>query len=96
MAVTLRLVRMGRRNRSFFRLRVSDSRYAAGGRFLEEVGVVDPIVKDKAKQVVLDGDRIKYWLQQGATTSDTVRSLLKKNGIKVEKRGPGVAAAAAK
>jgi len=81
MAVTLRLVRMGRRNRSFFRLRVSDSRYAAGGRFLEEVGTVDPITKDTGKQVVLNNDRIKYWLDRGATTSDTVRSLLKKNGI---------------
>jgi small subunit ribosomal protein S16 len=93
MAVTLRLVRMGRRNRSFFRLRVSDSRFAAGGRFLEEVGIVDPITKDAKKQVVLDGDRIKFWLERGATTSDTVRSLLKKNGIKVEKRGPAAAAA---
>jgi len=84
MAVTLRLVRMGRRNRSFFRLRAADSRYAADGRFLEELGTVDPIVKDKNKSVTLKSERIQYWLQHGATTSDTVRSLLKKNGIAVK------------
>ena len=85
MAVTLRLVRLGRRNRSFFRLRVSDSRFAAGGRFLEDLGSVDPIAKDKTKQVALDKDRIEYWLSKGAKTSDTVRNLLKTSGIALKK-----------
>lgn len=91
MAVTLRLVRLGRRNRAFFRLRVADSRFAADGRFLEDLGTVDPIEKDKAKQVVLHKDRIEYWLGRGARPSDTVRSLLKNNGI-----GPAKAAAVKK
>jgi len=85
MAVTLRLVRLGRRNRAFFRLRVSDSRFAAGGRFLEDLGSVDPIAKDKAKQVALHTDRVEYWLSKGAKTSDTVRNLLKSNGIALKK-----------
>lgn len=81
MAVTLRLVRVGRRNRAFFRLRVSDSRHACSGRFIEELGFVDPIEPDAAKQVVLKKDRIQHWLSKGATTSPTVRALFKKNGV---------------
>lgn len=81
MAVTLRLVRLGRSHRNFFRLRASDSRYATTGPFIEELGFVDPIEKDAKKQVVLKVDRIEYWLSQGAKLSPTVRSLLKKHKI---------------
>ncbi len=81
MAVTLRLVRLGRRNRPFYRLRASDSRSAATGRFIEELGFVDPLEKDPSKQVVLKRERVEYWLGQGAQTSDTVRTLLKKQGV---------------
>jgi small subunit ribosomal protein S16 len=81
MAVALRLVRLGRRNRAFFRLRAADSRCAPTGRFLEELGTVDPLEKDPSKQVVLKKERIEHWLKTGATPSETVRSLLKKHGI---------------
>ncbi len=81
MAVTLRLVRLGRRNKAFFRLRVSDSRNASTGRFIEDLGYFDPIIADEKKQVVLKKDRIEHWLSFGAKTSDTVRHLLKKQGI---------------
>ncbi|MBN2559974.1 MAG: 30S ribosomal protein S16 [Phycisphaerae bacterium] len=81
MAVCLRLVRLGRRHRAFFRLRAADSRAAATGRFLEELGIVDPLEKDAKKQAVLKKDRIEYWLSQGATVSPTVRSLLKRHDI---------------
>ncbi len=81
MALTLRLVRLGRRNRAFFRLRASDSRNATTGRFIEELGTVDPIEKNPEKQVVLKKERIEYWLQKGAKTSETVGALLKKHGI---------------
>lgn len=86
MAVTLRLVRLGRRNRAFFRIRASDSRDAPGGRFIEEVGHVDPLLKDKEKQVVLKKDRIEHWLKQGAVASPTVSQLLKAHGIKARVR----------
>ena len=46
MAVKLRLVRLGRRHRAFFRLRAGDERYPPTGRFLEELGCVDPLEKD--------------------------------------------------
>ncbi len=81
MAVSLRLVRLGRRNRAFFRLRAADERFAATGRFIEELGYVDPIVSEPDKQVGLNKERIEYWLSQGAQTSPTVRSLLRKHGI---------------
>lgn len=81
MAVTLRLVRMGRKNRAFYRLRVSDSRSAATGRFIEELGFLDPLEPDQSKQVVVNKERVEHWLKMGATTSDSVRSLLKKQGI---------------
>lgn len=87
MAVSLRLVRMGRRNRAFFRLRAGDSRAAPSGRFLEELGSLDPLAKDPGKQVVLKKDRIEYWIRQGARVSPTVQSLLKKHGI--GQRGSG-------
>ena len=81
MAVTLRLVRLGRRNRAFYRLRASDSRNATTGRFIEDLGFVDPIIKNADKQVELKKDRIEFWLGRGAKTSDTVRRLLAKHGI---------------
>lgn len=81
MAVALRLVRLGRRHRPFYRLRVSDSRNATTGRFIEELGTLDPLEKDESKQAVLKKDRIEYWLQYGATPSATVANLLKKHGV---------------
>jgi small subunit ribosomal protein S16 len=73
---------MGHRNRPFYRLRVSDSRFAVQGRFIEELGWVDPLIPDVAKQAVLSKDRIEHWITQGARATESVRSLLKKQGIK--------------
>jgi len=81
MAVCLRLVRLGRRHRPFYRLRASDSRAAPTGRFLEELGTVDPLEKNPDKQVVLKKERIEYWLSQGAQVSHTVQSMFKKHDI---------------
>lgn len=86
MATTLRLVRLGRRHRPFYRLRAADSRFAPTGRFLEELGTVDPIEKSTDKQIVLKRDRIEYWLSVGATSSATVRTLLEKQGLSVPTR----------
>ncbi|MFQ5807444.1 MAG: 30S ribosomal protein S16 [Phycisphaerae bacterium] len=81
MAVRLRLKRLGRRHRPFFRLAAMEGRNPRDGRVLEELGFYDPANKEKAQQVKLNAARIKYWLSVGAVPSDTVRSLLKKNGI---------------
>ena len=82
MAVTLRFKRMGRRNCTCFRLAALDKRTARNGKVIEELGFYLPAMKDPAKQVSLNKERIEYWLSMGATPSDTVSQLLKKQGIK--------------
>src|SRR5438874_2653112 len=81
MSVKLRLKRMGRSNRSFFRLNAIDSRSPRDGRVIEELGHYDPREKEVAKQFVADIDRCRYWLDHGAVPSETVSSLLKKQGV---------------
>ena len=81
MSVKLRFKRMGRSNRSFFRLSAIDSRSPRDGRVIEELGHYDPLLKDKDKQFVAKIDRCVYWLSVGAEPSQTVSSLLKKAGV---------------
>lgn len=82
MAVKLRLTRMGRRHRPFFRLNAVESRTPRDGKVLEKLGHYDPIEKDKDKQLVLNLERIKYWLNEGAIPTDTVSQMLVRKGIK--------------
>jgi small subunit ribosomal protein S16 len=84
MAVKIRMTRMGKRNRAFFRINAIDSRTPRDGKILEKLGHYDPIEKDKSKQVVLNTERIKYWLNKGAIPSDTVSEILLKAGIKTK------------
>jgi len=81
MSVKLRLKRMGRSNRSFFRLSAIDSRSPRDGRVIEELGFYDPRASDPAKQFLAKLDRCKHWLDVGAVPSETVSSLLKRNGL---------------
>jgi len=80
-AVKLRLKRFGRRHRSFYRLNAMDSRNPRDGRVIEELGWYDPHGKDPESQLSLNRERIEYWLSVGAQPSDTVRELLKRQGI---------------
>jgi len=82
MAAKIRLTRMGRRHRPFFRINVVDSRTPRDGRVIERLGHYDPIEKDTTKQIVLKRDRVEFWLGQGAVPSDTVSEILLRNGIK--------------
>lgn len=79
--VKIRLKRMGRRHRPFYRINAMDVRSPRDGRVIEQLGHYDPIEKDKEKQVKLNEERIRYWLSKGAQTSDTVGNLLKRHGI---------------
>jgi len=81
MAVKIRMTRMGRRHRPFFRINAIDSRAPRDGKILEKLGHYDPIEKDQAKQIVLNHERVKYWLDNGAVPSDTVSQILLKEGI---------------
>ena len=81
MSVKLRLKRMGRSNRAFYRLNAVDSRSPRDGRVIEELGFYDPVNKDQAQQFKANLDRCRYWLDNGAIPSETVSSLLKKSGL---------------
>jgi small subunit ribosomal protein S16 len=80
-SVKLRLKRMGRRHRSFFRLSAMDGRSPRDGRVVEELGWYDPQAKVAERQVSLERERIEYWLSKGAQPTETVRDLLVRNGI---------------
>lgn len=79
MAVKIRLRRMGAKKNPFYRIVVADSRYPRDGRFIEEIGTYDPL-KTPA-DVKIDADKAKQWIANGAQPTDTVKSLLKKNGV---------------
>ena len=79
MSVKIRLARHGAKKRPFYRIVIADNESPRDGRFLEKVGTYNPL-QDPA-EVTLNTDRIQYWLQQGAVPTDTVRSLLKKEGV---------------
>jgi small subunit ribosomal protein S16 len=79
--VRIRLMRLGRRNRPFYRVNAVDKRTKRDGKVLENLGWYDPVSKDESKQVHLNAERIKFWLGQGASASDTVNDLLAKASI---------------
>ncbi len=71
--LVIRLSRFGKKNQPFFKIVVNDSRRSAkAGRFIEKVGILNPLKKIRQ----LDKERIKYWLSVGAKPSDTVHNLL--------------------
>ena len=81
-AVAIRMKRMGRKNRAFYRICATDKRSPRDGRVIEELGTYDPAVPDTDARCTLDGARVEYWLSVGAKPSDAVRVLIKKYGTK--------------
>lgn len=79
MAVKIRLTRIGKKKAPNYRIVVADSRYPRDGRFIEEIGTYNPLT-DPAS-VTIDSDKAKKWLGNGAQPTDTVRDILKKQGI---------------
>jgi len=79
MAVKIRLRRMGAKKRPFYRIVVADSRSPRDGRIIEEIGFYDPIAEPVKIQV--DAEKARAWLSTGAQPSETVKSLLKTQGI---------------
>jgi small subunit ribosomal protein S16 len=79
MSVKIRLARHGAKKRPFYRIVVADSESPRDGKFLENVGSYNPLT-DPAK-VVLELERIKYWIDQGAIPTNTVKNLLKEEGF---------------
>ena len=79
MSVKIRLARHGAKKRPFYRIVVADIESRRDGRFLEIVGTYNPL-PDPA-EVSLKNERLKYWIEQGAKPTDTVKNLLKKEGF---------------
>lgn len=77
--VKIRLKRMGAKKQPFYRIVVADSRYPRDGRFIEEIGTYNPLATPV--EVKVDADKVKEWISKGAQPTDTVKSLLKKNGV---------------
>ncbi|MBQ7692505.1 MAG: 30S ribosomal protein S16 [Oscillospiraceae bacterium] len=74
--VKIRLRRMGAKKAPYYRIIVADSRSPRDGRFIEELGVYDPMAD--GEKIKVDMERAKYWIANGAQPTDTVRGLLKK------------------
>lgn len=79
MAVRIRLKRMGAHKAPFYRVVVSDSRSPRDGRFIEEIGIYNPVAQPA--QVQIDEEKALKWLKDGAQASDTVRNLLSHAGV---------------
>ncbi|MEP2448057.1 MAG: 30S ribosomal protein S16, partial [Balneola sp.] len=75
----IRLQKKGRKKRPIFHIVVADSKVARDGRIIEQVGRYDNVTEKK--EVVLNEDRILYWLDTGAQPSDTVRKILRNEGV---------------
>ncbi|TVM16179.1 30S ribosomal protein S16 [Oceanidesulfovibrio indonesiensis] len=76
MSLKIRLTRMGSKKRPFYRIVALNSATRRDGRPLDYLGYYNPMV-DPA-EIKVDNDKLKLWIERGATPSDTVKSLLKK------------------
>ncbi|MBQ6947016.1 MAG: 30S ribosomal protein S16 [Clostridia bacterium] len=79
MAVKIRLRRLGAKKVPTYRIVVADSRYPRDGRFIEEIGTYNPLT-DPAS-VEIDADKAQAWIKNGAQPTDTVKAILKNQGI---------------
>ncbi len=79
MAVKIRLRRMGAKKAPFYRIVVADSRYPRDGRFIEEIGTYNPVATPS--EIKVDAEKAKQWIANGAQPTDTVKAILKKEGI---------------
>ena len=79
MATKIRLQRGGRKSYAFYRIVIADSRAPRDGRFTEKIGTYNP--NTNPATVDLDFDRALYWVEVGAQPTDTVRNILKSEGV---------------
>ena len=91
--LVIRMRRAGSKKRPFFRVVVTEHSSPRDGRFVEVVGHYNAVTNPET--LVLDGERVKYWLSKGAQTSDTVRTLIDRNPASMAPKVDATAAAAA-
>ena len=89
--LAISLMRMGAKGKPFYRLVVKEKRSKRDGKYLENVGTYNPML-DPA-EVILNHDRIQYWIGVGAQPTDTVKSLIKNNPVQTEEERAAALAA---
>ena len=77
--VKIRLRRMGAKKAPFYRVVVADSRSPRDGRCIEEIGTYNPLTNPAV--VSIDVEKAQNWIKNGAQPTDTVKALLKKQGV---------------
>lgn len=82
MAVRIRLTRLGRKKKPFYRIIVSDSESPRDGKFLDILGTYDPL-QDPAV-IKINNEKLQDWLGKGALPTTTVKSLIKKSAVVAE------------
>jgi small subunit ribosomal protein S16 len=86
MSMKIRLARGGAKKRPHYSIVASDSRMPRDGRFIEKLGVYDPMLpKDDEGRIKMDMERVKYWLSQGAQPTDRVARFLEAAGVVAKK-----------
>ena len=86
MAIKLRLARGGSKKRPHYRIVAADSRMPRDGRFIEKLGTYNPLLpKDSEHRVIMDVERMQYWLDHGAQTTDRVSRMLEAAGVIAKK-----------
>jgi small subunit ribosomal protein S16 len=70
---------MGAKKAPFYRIVVADSKFPRDGRFIEELGTYNPLADPS--EIKVDADKVREWIKNGAQPTESVRSLLKKEGI---------------
>jgi len=80
MTVRIRMKKMGRTHRPYFRVCAMDKRSPRDGRVIEQLGTYDPMCPETDARATLKADRIDYWIGVGAQPSDSVATLIKKYG----------------
>ena len=83
MALSIRLSRGGSKKRPYYRIVVADARSPRDGKFIEKIGTYNPLLaKDDEKRIVLDAERAKHWLGNGAQPTDRVARFLDTTGVR--------------
>ena len=84
MAVKIRLARGGSKKRPFYRVVVADVRAPRDGKFIEKLGTFNPLLSsDNSERIIVNKERVEYWINTGAKPTERVAKLITKLGIKV-------------
>ncbi len=82
MAMKIRLARGGNKKRPFYRIVAADSRMPRDGRYIEKLGIYNPLLpKDSEERVKINVERVQYWLGQGAQATERVSRMLEASGV---------------